>query len=345
MTSLKLKFVCSFYDRHHKRRHYFRRKGQKLIPLPGAVGSPEFMAAYQLALNRAPEPLTIGESRTVPGSISAAIAAFYASHTFTKNKPITQATDRNILEAFRMGHGDKPIRLLERQHVFAIIGEKVGKPAAQRNLLRVLRVLLAFAVERGMRADNPALGIKLKSAPTHGYHTWTMDELGQYEARHPIGSKARLALALLLFTAQRRSDIVRLGPPNMRAGRLHFTQSKTGAEVNIPIAPALAEVLAMTPLVGTQTFIVTDYGRPFTAAGFGGWFRERCDQAGLPHCTAHGLRKCFLTIMAQAGCSEDFIASISGHSGLCPRRQQGAHGRRCDGANARVLSEVSNLKD
>lgn len=66
-------------------------------------------------------------------------------------------------------------------------------------------------------------------------------------------------------------------------------------------------------MIGVKTFLVTDYGKPFTPAGFGNKMREWCDEAGLPHCSAHGLRKAFLRRMAEAGCSEDYIASISGH--------------------------------
>jgi integrase len=177
----------------------------------------------------------------------------------------------------------------------------------------MLRVLLAFAVDQKLRRDNPALGVKLDPIKTGGYHSWTEDELCQYEQRHPVGTKARLALALLLYTAQRRTDIVTLGPMNVRGGRLHFTQSKTGTAMDIPVAAPLAEIIAATPMVGVRTFLVTEFGRPFTAAGFGNWFRARYNEAGLPHCSAHGLRKAFLRRMAEAGCSEDFIASISGH--------------------------------
>jgi integrase len=280
--------------------------------------SPEFMAAYEAALGGAASAakIEIGAQHTVPGTINAAVVAFYKSYTFTKNKPITRQTDRNILETFRIPHGDKRLATMERRHVVSMLAEKADRPAAQRNLLRVLRVLLGFAVEEGLRPDNPALGIKLKTTTTAGFHSWSEDELRQYEARHPIGSKARLALALLLYTAQRRSDVVNLGPPMLRGGRLLFTQSKTRTEMDIPIAMPLADILAATPMIGVKTFLVTDYGRPFTAAGFGGWFRERCDEAGLPHCSAHGLRKAFLRRMAEAGCSEDFIASVSGHKDM-----------------------------
>jgi integrase len=126
----------------------------------------------------------------------------------------------------------------------------------------------------------------------------------------------KLALALLLCTALRRADVVRLGPSNLRDGGLRFTYSKNGSEMHIPIAAPLAEVVAKTNMTGTKTFLVTDYGKPFTAAGFGNWFEDRCLKAELPHCSAHGLRKAFLRRMAEAGCSEDFIASISDHKDM-----------------------------
>jgi integrase len=298
---------------------YFRRRGKR-TPLPGAYNSPEFLEAYWALRNGSATitPTEIGAERTIPGTVNAAIVALYQHHTFTKNKPISQQSDRNILEAFRKRHGDKRIAKLEVHHIEAMIGEKAGTPSAQRNLLRVLRVMLGVAVKLKMIRSNLAAGIKLDPIKTDGFHSWTEAELRQYEARHPVGTKARLALALMLYTAQRRNDVVRLGPPHVGTGgegepRLRFKQSKTGADMDIPIAEPLAQIIAATNMVGVKSFIVTDYGLPFTAAGFGGWFRDRCNEAGLPQCSAHGLRKAFLRRMAEAGCSEDYIASISGH--------------------------------
>jgi integrase len=313
MATLRLKYVNAV--RYQGQTYfYFRRPGYSRIRLPGVPGSAEFMAAYQAALDHAPEQkIEVGANRTAPGTVNAAIVAFYKSRKFTKNELITQQTDRNILEAFRARHGDKRIALLEQRHIEAMLAEKAGKPAAQRNLLRVLRLLLDFTVEHKLRRDNPARGIKLDPHKTDGYHSWSEDELRQFEQRHPIGTKARLALGQLLYTAQRRADVVALGPSNMRSGRLYFTQSKTGTAMDIPVAAPLADIIAATPMVGVKTFLVTDYGKPFTPAGFGNWFRDRCNEAGLLHCSAHGLRKAFLRRMAEAGCSEDYIASISGH--------------------------------
>jgi hypothetical protein len=119
MSRIKLKYVEQFIDRHGKARFYFRRSGCKRTPLPGLPGSAEFMEAYQAALAGTDASRTeIGVTRTIPGTVNAAIAAFYTRcKTFLDNKPITQQTDRNILEAFRAKHGGKPIALLEKKHI------------------------------------------------------------------------------------------------------------------------------------------------------------------------------------------------------------------------------------
>jgi integrase len=126
-------------------------------------------------------------------------------------------------------------------------------------------------------------------------------------------------MALLLYTAQRRGDIVRMGPQHVRTGmitvRAQKTSRTTGKTLLIPIHPALAELLAATP-ARHLTFLTTKTGAPFSAAGFGNKVREWCDEAGLPDCTAHGLRKAQCRRLAEAGCSEHEIAAISGHESL-----------------------------
>ena len=101
----------------------------------------------------------------------------------------------------------------------------------------------------------------------------------------------------------------------MRTGKIAVRQEKTGASLLIPIAPELAEALALVPRTN-MTFLLTERGAPFTAAGFGNWIRDRCDEAGLPQCSAHGLRKLAATRLANAGCSEREIMAITGHKSV-----------------------------
>jgi integrase len=188
-----------------------------------------------------------------------------------------------------------------------LMDRKADKPGAANNRKKYLSAMFGWAVRQHHMKSNPARDAERASYATDGFHTWTVDDVRQFEQRHPIGTKARLALALLLFTGARRGDVVTFGRQHVKDGTLRYVPRKTRYKrmtaSEKPIAPALAEVINATP-TGDLTFLVTEYGKPFTAAGFGGWFRERCDEAGLPHCTAHGLKKAGATIAAENGATD-----------------------------------------
>src|SRR5579871_1535850 len=138
VTTIRLKFVNEYRDRHGKTRRYFRRPGSKQTPLPGLPGSSEFMAAYQAALAGIP-PGNIGASRTKPGTINAAIVSYYTSSVaFGLMAPGTQRLRRNVIERFRAEHGDKPVALLTREHVEMMVAAKAKTPAAARTFLKAL---------------------------------------------------------------------------------------------------------------------------------------------------------------------------------------------------------------
>lgn len=160
----------------------------------------------------------------------------------------------------------------------------------------------------------------------HRLHTWTLGEVEKFEKRHAIGTKARLALALLLYLAQRRSDVVQFGRQHVQTNAassddgfervIVFTQFKgrkrKPVTLEIPIVPRLWDIIEQSP-TGDLTFLVTEFKRGFSAAGFGNWFRDRCDEAGLKHCTAHGLRKASASRLAELGCTDRQIMAIAGH--------------------------------
>jgi integrase len=119
---------------------------------------------------------------------------------------------------------------------------------------------------------------------------------------------------LLLYTAQRRSDVVRIGRQHIKDGVLTVKQQKTGITLAIPVLPELRAVLDATP--GEHlTFLVTATGKPYGGNAFSEQFRNWCDAAGLPkRCSAHGLRKAACRRLAERGCSANEIMSISGHT-------------------------------
>ena len=213
-------------------------------------------------------------------------------------------------------HQEVGVSRTRREDAHRLLGKM--KPGGARNWLKTLRGLLVFAVAEGFRADDPTHGIKLQPLKSAGIPAWTEEEIAQFEAHYPIGTKARLAFALLLDTAQRTGDVVRMGRQHVQSGAIHIRQNKTGETLAIPIYPSLQAVLDATPCaLHNMTFLMTARGKPFTAAGFGDWFRDRCNKAGLPkRCTAHGLRKAAARRLAEEGATTHQIASMTGHRSL-----------------------------
>jgi len=271
-------YVNGFTDRHGKARWYFRRAGFKKVPLPGLPWSPEFMAAYEHAL--AGQPLQIGSARTSPGTVGALAASYFNSSDFRSLKPSSQAIYRGVIDRFCIQYGDNRVAGLKREHVVKLMAARAEKPVAANNLRKVLRAMMKHAVEIGLRVDDPTRDVKAIRVKSNGFHSWNEDEIAQFEKRHSMGSLGRLAFALLLYTGQRRSDVVRMGPQHIRDGVLGVRQQKTGIELAIPVHSTLADVIAETPTYHL-TFLTNQFGRPFTAGYFGQWFREQCDIASL----------------------------------------------------------------
>ena len=312
-STFRLRYVQAWADREGRAHFYFRRAGFPRMRLPGLIGSTEFMAAYQAALGSEPEP--IGASKRSPaGSVSAAIASYYQCRSFNALAPSSQAVRRFVLEAFRREHGDKQIAAMPKKFIAAMLAAMT--PTAAKNWLKGIKALVAHCIDIDMLKEDPTLGIRLRPIRGDGHHTWTEDEIAQFEAHHPIGSRERLAFALGLYSGQRRGDVIRMGRQHVRGGLLHVVQEKTGKALAIPIHAELQIVLDAVPLT-QMTFLQTLRGKPFDGHTFTAWFIAAGAKAGLSSdCTFHGLRKAACRRLAEAGCTVHEIASISGHQTL-----------------------------
>jgi integrase len=321
------KHVQGFIDRHGKPRFYLRRKGYPRLPLPGLPWSPEFMAAYHKAMAEKPV-LSIGADRVVPRSIRALAIAYYDSAAFKAlDADSTQGVYRNIIDRFcreidKAGKpcGDKSAVTMKSHHIEKLMEARADKPDSANGLRKVLREMMKVAKKLGWRDDDPTQGVKkIKPKKMGGFHRWTEAEITKFEERHAIGSRARLAMALGLYTGQARQDVILMGEQHVTDEVLDWvrkkTEDKTGFELAIPVHPELRKIIDATPS-GHLNFLVTEFGKPFTAAGFGNWFRDQCNAAGLKHCSFHGLRKAAATRLADAGCDPIEIAAITGHASL-----------------------------
>jgi integrase len=309
---IQLKYMQAFHVRG-ERYYYFRRPGSPRIRLPGLPGSASFMATYQDAL--AAQTVAIGKSlRSKPGSVSAALADYYQSQAFRALRGSTPRKWRATLKGFREQYGDRMLASLPKEFIVALLDKMQPHPA--RGWLKAFRHFIRWAEARKLVRSDPTWGIRIKVPKSDGHHTWTEDEIATFEAHHPVGSKPRLALALGVYTGQRRGDVIYIGRQHIRDGVLTVRQAKTGATLALPVHPELERIIAATPL-GHLTLLTTKTGKSYGADDFSTRFRSWCDDAGLPQrCVFHGLRKAAARRLAEAGCTAHEIAAITGHATL-----------------------------
>jgi integrase len=214
---------------------------------------------------------------------------------------------------------DFPLSRMTADAVEVLRDRKMAFPEAANGRVKAVRHVFKWGVKKKLVSNNPARDVEYFRSGSTGFHTWSREEVKQFEERHPVGTKARLALALLLFTGQRRADVARFGRQHVRNGRLTFTQHKgrnrNPKQLTLPMLPVLQEIITASPC-GDLTFLVNDWKRPFTDAGFGNKFRQWCNEAGLRHCSAHGLRKAGATIAAENGATSQQLMAIFGWSSL-----------------------------
>ena len=216
MATLRLKYVNEYMDHTGKLRRYFRR-GSKRGPLPGEVGSDEFMAAYQGYLSDQPAPVSAKAS----GSFGLLITEYYGSRPFLNLKPSSRKIYKYVLEPLAKAHGHRLVRDMRADKIAKIIQDIGETRPGMANLTKsVLQKMMKYAVKAKWRPDNPVLGIEAFKRGTH--HTWTEGELKTFETRWPLGTRQRLAYALLLYTGQSAS-----GMSPKCAGRTLWTKNCT----------------------------------------------------------------------------------------------------------------------
>ncbi|GBR49664.1 hypothetical protein CSR02_02570 [Acetobacter pomorum] len=312
--TIRLKYVQSYKDRHGKQRCYLRVPGKEKVNLP-PVDSPDFAIAYVKALETLKNMER--ERKYAPRSLCDLIEKWYGSPHFLGIKPTTQVTYRRILEYMRaQAYAQFHVLKFRPTHIRKILEARASTPARANHILRMFRMLFAYAIELEWLESDPTVGVKRLRTKEEGVQAWSEEQISQYEKHWPIGTRQRLAFALLLYTGQRRSDIVELGSFSIRDGVLRLSQIKTNAYLEIPVHPELQAAIDACPSSGT-TFLQTDKGKKFSSNGFYNQFVKWCAQAGLPSgCAPHGIRKAAARRLAEAGCTTHQIAAITGHTTL-----------------------------
>lgn len=316
VMQIKLPYVYPERMKSGRTRYRWQKNGKK-VTMPGQPGSKEFMDKYHELMDTVPTPAVERSLQWLcdnyVGWLDRQVDAGNASILTLRNR-------RNLLKHICLKYGRKHMDMPKRA-VIEYLDDLAETPSQAQNTLKALRALYKWAGEREIVTVNPTVGVPNPKAPKGGFKAWTLDEVRQFRKVHPYGTTPHLCLSLAIYTAARRSDLVKLGRFNERAvdGQpwLHWTQTKAphGA-VEIPMLPQLLSEVREHG--GDSVYLVNQYGRPFTVAGLGTRFGRWAQEAKVTK-RLHGIRKSVPSLLAEQGVSSTEIMVLLGHS----NRQQG----------------------
>jgi integrase len=325
MIKTRLKYCVFDPDPNGNDRYYVRKPGRNKIRIretfedAGGRITPDFMKAYFDALavlDGAKAPPKTPREKTFFWLVD----QYFRSAEFGRYDDLTKADKRSVLNRYCKAAGDLPYAALRKEDVERSRDKRSSTPGAADKLVKYLRVMFKWAIDKKHASQNPAIGVTKINTESAGWHTWTPDEVDIYRRHHAIGTKARLALELFINVGARISDAARVGRQHETGEWLKFVawknrNKKSRKTIECPILPALAAALADGP-TGDTTYLVNDLGRTFTINGLGNKMREWCDAAGLPQCSSHGLRKAAAVIFAESGTTAPELCAIFGWSKL-----------------------------
>lgn len=304
------------YLMREKTRHgivvwYLRRGDGPRTRIRGEYGSAEFMANYNAALAGS-KPLAKDRKEPTSESLAWLVARYRESNAWTSLSYGTRrAREYNLRE---MESVDIAYKSITSGDLFASMEKRSHKPNMANHFLKSVRGLFKWAKKAQLVDVDPSRDLEKVPVPeTDGYHTWTDQEIAAFERRWPVGTRERLAFAIMLHTGLRRGDAVRLGKQHIRRGVVSIATEKTGAEVNIPLAPELAATIKATK-TGDLVLVAKENGQPMSKARFGRFFADACKAAGVVG-RAHGVRKAKATHLAEAGNTLPELNAIFGWTG------------------------------
>ena len=251
-----------------------------------------------------------------------AIVAYYATkigkHAYQTRKPRTREIYRLYLEQLRARMGKVPLIGIDKRVVEKIRDNLAAHPSKCNQTLAVLQIVLNHAIRSGtIKGSNPAVDVeRVECSPRSA--VWTSQDIERFLAS--ARPSLRLAALLLLYTAQRPSDVLAMtkGQVSERGGRLYISmrQEKTGALIDVPVHAALDPALRarLVDPAGGLMLVPSPTGLMWSRRNFSrGWDQAR-RAAGLPALQRRDLRRTAVVNMAVAGLPVPQIAAITGHS-------------------------------
>ncbi len=337
----RLRYVIRKPNRDGTLRFYWQRRGHPITRLPDDLTARVRMAE---ALNRQAD--NAPNTEALPdGSIGWVVNEYKLSgRRYARAKAYTELAggtlkyyNRYLRDIEELGK-TLPFAIFDRRMVIDFCDGYEGNDNARKAGV-VLQNLFECALYNrvGGITENCAtkLGIP-RGAPRSA--VWFQEHIDAWleAARmHPKGAAMADTLMLLIYTAQRASDVLKMKRLHVRDnGTVLVKQMKTGKLVPIPIHKLLRPTVDKFKDAEPGLFLVTWEGRQMSYKMFNQAWREITVMAGLSNVVspdgelmkeiggiddygklqARDLRRTAVVRMHEAGCSLKMISSITGHS-------------------------------
>ena len=210
--------------------------------------------------------------------------------------------------------GNPPASTIERRHVRSFYRPMQETPAKANAILRVLRLLLNFAVDEGIIDRNPAEKPRLVTRPPR-QTVWTPAQIEAFVEAARSAKRPSMGLAVLLGAnlGQREGDVLTLGWSQYDGEAIQLRQRKTAQLIRVPVVSEVRFALGETPRISPNILVSEVTARPYLEDNFRHLFREIANNAGLQDLRFMDLRRTAVVSLAEAGCSVPEIAAITGH--------------------------------
>jgi integrase len=330
MLMERFRYVHRIVDRSAKARHYLRL-GRKKFPIAGEFGSPEFRSNYEALLNlhfharcnsrrpigpKGARPFGANVEDLVAGSIDWIIVKYLASDQFGNLSASTRRVYRRAFDLMRSTIGKRIIRKLDVDDVALYCAKIARERAASTADLHLGLISTIWKFSRGFPEcrrkgqQNPTIGAERLYKVSKPHEPWPLSlQLRFLDAASP---SLRLAFYLLLYTGQRRGDVIAMKWSDYDGEKLRIWQEKTSEEISIYVHKNLRDLLASIKPVHEQ-ILTSKFKRPFSRQGLTFAVKATLRKIGAPSYTLHGLRKTTAVTLAELGRSEFEIMAVLGH--------------------------------
>ena len=288
------------------RTYYYFGRGKGAVRLPDDPNSPEFLAMVA--------DLADPKNRRPADTVATLADTYSGSPEFDNLAHETRRVYLGILKRIQSHKiGTMPLEAADdprsRRHFMRWRNEMRSTPRRADLSMAVLKRLFSFGIDQGLMSYNPVSAVGRLSKGTRAEIVWTDDQIDLALGGFP--TILAQAVALALWTGQRKADILGLRWKDIDGEYIRITQSKTGAKVSIYLTHRLRSILDAIEKVGPLV-LTNSLGRPWTSSGFDSSWKKAMASAAITGVTFNDLRGTAENRLRESGCTEAECYSITG---------------------------------